>query len=149
MIKLENEIIIDRPVDKVWRFVGSPTMWHVWRDAMSEPATKADEDPIEVGSKFTYRSAFMGRSVDTEFEVVGYEWAHAITVTTDVPVNVRLAFRCEPAEGKTRVVQETLGEVGGFFGIAEPLVTPLMRRQFQKSLEALKEVAERGSLDDV
>jgi uncharacterized protein YndB with AHSA1/START domain len=143
MIELENDIIIDRPPHEVWRFVGNPAMWHTWREAMKEPAVKVGNGPIEVGSKFAYRSAFMGRSVDTEFEVVGYEPDHAITATTDVPVNVRLAFRCEPAGDGTRVVQETYGEVGGFFGIAEPLVKPLMKRQFQKNLEDLKEAAEQ------
>jgi hypothetical protein len=149
MIELENEIIIDGPPDDVWHFVGDPGKWHTWREAMNEPATKVDNGAIEVGSRFAYHSAFMGRSVNTEFEVVGYRGDHAITVTTDVPIKVRLAFRCEAAGKETRVIQETYGEVGGFFGIAEPLIKPLMKRRFQKDLEALKEVIGRSGSNNV
>jgi hypothetical protein len=108
---------------------------------MGERATKVDKGPIEVGSRFDYRSAFMGREVDTEFETVAYEPKLTIGVTTDVPIEVRLTFHCKSSGKGTRIVQETVGDVGRFFGIAEPLIKPLMKRQFQKDLEALKHIA--------
>ena len=140
MIELMNEVYINRPLEEVWSYVGDPARWHTWRDAMTGPAVKLDEGEIQVRTKFDYQSAFMGRTVEAEFEVVAYEPQYQIAVETDVPMSVRLAFRCENDGGGTRVIQETKGQVGGFFGIAEPLVRPLMKRQFQKDLDKLKAV---------
>ena len=140
MIELKNEVQIDRPLKEVWSYVGDPAQWHTWRDAMTAPAVKSDEGAIETGTTFDYQSAFMGRTVEAVFEVVAYEPQRQIAVETDVPLSVRLAFRCEETGEGTRVIQETNGQVGGFFGIAEPLVRPLMKRQFQKDLNKLKAV---------
>ncbi|HSM55611.1 MAG TPA: SRPBCC family protein [Candidatus Sulfomarinibacteraceae bacterium] len=140
MIELTNEIHINRPLQDVWAYVGDPERWHTWRDAMSAPAVKVDDGPIQAGTRFMYESAFMGRTVETEFEVVAYEPQREIVATTDVPIPVRLAFRCEENGDGTRVIQFTEGQVGGFFGIAEPLVRPLMKREFQKSLNKLRAV---------
>jgi uncharacterized protein YndB with AHSA1/START domain len=142
MIEMRNEVRIERPVDQVWTYVGDPERWHSWRDAMSTQAEKSAEDPITVGVTYDYQSEFMGRAVETQFEVVAYQPQHRITVTAEVPVQVRLAFECERSNAGTRVVQETEGEVGGFFGIAEPLIKRLMKRQFQKDLNKLKDVVE-------
>lgn len=138
MIELTNEVYVERPLEEVWSLVGDPAQWHKWRDAMNAPAKKADDGPLTVGSAYHYQSAFMGRTVETQFKVVGYTPERQIAVTTDKPVPVKLVFRCRPAGGKTRVVQETEGQVGGFFGIAEPLLKPLMKREFQKNLDRLK-----------
>ena len=141
-MELRNEVHIERPVDEVWHLVGDPSRWHRWRDRMSGPAGKRDEGPISLGSVFDYRSTFLGRSARAEFKVEVYEPPQRITVTTEVPVPATLVFRCERTKSGTRVIQETKGKVGGFFGIAEPLVAPLMKRQFQKSLQQLKEEVE-------
>ncbi|MDX1615207.1 MAG: SRPBCC family protein [Candidatus Promineifilaceae bacterium] len=144
MIDLTNDVHIKRPVETVWSTVGDPTRWHRWRGAMTAPAERPDEGQVEAGMVFSYRSAFMGREVETEMEVVAYEAGCQIAVTADKPVPVRFRFRCEAAGDRTRVVQETQGEVGGFFGVAEPLIKPLMKRQFQKDLDALKAMLEDG-----
>jgi uncharacterized protein YndB with AHSA1/START domain len=142
MIKLENRVTIDRPLEDVWPHVGDPTQWHVWRDAMNGPAVKTDAGHVDIGTIYDYESEFMGRTAETHFEVVAYEPQRRLTVTAEVPVPVKLAFHCERSNGGTRVVQETEGEVGGFFGIAEPLVKPLMKRRFQKDLNQLRGVVE-------
>ena len=142
MIELQNEVEMNRPVEQVWRLVGDPTQWHLWRDAMSAPAVKIDNGSPSAGSEYDYRSAFMGREVEAIFKVIAYEPRRKITVTTDKPLPVRLSFHLEAVDEGTRVIQKTEGEVGGFFGLAEPLIKPLMKRQFQKDLEALKNTAE-------
>ena len=140
MIELTNEVRINRPPQDVWAYVGDPERWHTWRDAMSAPAVRVGDGAIDADSRFAYKSAFMGRTVETEFEVVAYEPQREIAATTDVPVPVRLAFRCQENGDGTRVIQFTEGQVGGFFGIAEPLLRPLMKRQFQMDLDNLKAV---------
>jgi hypothetical protein len=58
------------------------------------------------------------------------------------PIAGELVFRCQAIEGGTRVVQESSIDASGFFDIAEPLLKPLLHRQFQNDLKALKELVE-------
>lgn len=146
MLEMKNEISVDRPAEAVWTLVGNPGQWHTWRGAMTGPAVKLGEGPMEVGTVYDYHSEFLGRSVEGQLKVVNFEPGARLTMATDRPIPIRLAFRIEPVGDSTRVIQETRGEeVAGLFGMAEPLIKPLMKRRFQQDLETLKELAETES----
>jgi len=48
----------------------------------------------------------------------------------------------ERAEGGTRVTGTLVGEPGGFFKLAEPLLVSMVKRQFDADLANLKDLME-------
>ncbi len=52
----------------------------------------------------------------------------------------------ERVEGGTRVTLTLVGEPGGFFKLAEPLLVSMLKRQYQADLANLKDLMEAHAL---
>ena len=51
-------------------------------------------------------------------------------------------YFAEPTAGATKVTIEAVGEPGGFFKVAEPVLSRIAKTHFQASLDTMKELLE-------
>lgn len=142
MATLEVSTVINRPVEVVFAFVSNPESYPKWISGISE-LTSMSAGPIGGGT--TYRSVltFLGRRIETEAEFTEFEPNHSYATKSKsgpFPVQNRVTF--ERVEGGTRVTLTLVGEPGGFFKLAEPLLVSMLKRQFQADLANLKDLME-------
>ncbi len=146
MAKLEISTVINRPIGEVFAFLSNPENGPKWTSSSSEVKITSG-GPIGVGT--TYRSVrtALGQRLESETEVTEYkpnrEYATK-SISGPFPMESRVTF--EQVEGGTRVTGTLVGEPGGFFKLAEPLLVRTIKRQFEADLANLKDLMEAHAL---
>jgi len=72
MIKVEKSIIIHRPIEEVFAYVGDLRNAAQWQSGALE-VRQTTESPLGIGTKFTFVRKFMGRKMEASNEFVEYE----------------------------------------------------------------------------
>jgi uncharacterized protein YndB with AHSA1/START domain len=94
VIKAERTIVINRPVDEVFAYVGDQTNTPQWQRGLLEVRRTTDGVP-GVGTKHTFVRKFMGRRMEATNEYVAYEPGKRIafkTTTGPVPLEASYLF---------------------------------------------------------
>ena len=142
MAKIEISLVINRPVEEVFAFVSNAENLPRWRATTLE-VTKTSPGPVGVGSAFKGRFSFLGRQFDGNFEITAHEpnriYAGKILAG---PFPLETRYTLEPIDSGTKLIFVAVGEPGGFFKLAEPLVVNLAKRQYEADLHNLKELME-------
>ncbi len=146
MIKGEGNIVINRPVEAVWKFLTDFENYPKWHKGMAE-ARKTSEGPMG-----------MGTTVDVVAEILGLHTMKL--VITDYEPNRRIVWRVdarpvtgaagyvagctfEPVQGRTRVFKFINGKFVGFFRLLEPILSrPLKRIEIETELGNAKRLLE-------
>jgi uncharacterized protein YndB with AHSA1/START domain len=140
MIKVENSITINAPVEKVFAFVTDPDNSTKWQGGVD--AVEYDGEQT-VGGKYTEVRKFMGREMRTTLEVTRLEenklWA-AKTLSGPVPYEVTVTY--EPAGGGTKMTTTVEAEPGGFFKLAEGAVRKQLESGLEEDSQTLKSMIE-------
>ena len=142
MFKLEVSEVINRPVEDVFAFVSNPKNDSLWQSDTVETEITS-EGPIGVGTTYRDISGFLGRRIETIFEITEYEENAKIgqkATTGPIPVDATITF--ESAEDGTKVNFTATGEAGGFFKLAEPLVNRIAQRSWTANYANLKDLLE-------
>ncbi len=103
--------------------------------------------PIGVGTTYRTVRTFLGRRIEGEIEFTESEPNRSFTERTKsgpFPVESRMTF--ERVEGGTRVTGTLVGEPGGIFKLAKPLLVSMIKRQFEADLANLKDLMEAHAL---
>ncbi len=140
MVKMEFSIHIDRPVAEVFEYLADPTKLPEWSPMFDE--AKPSETPIRVGTKVQTRAKFLGRKLESSYEVIEYEPNKRFVTKTDRPFPLERADTYESEGGGTRVVIVAEAEPGGFFRLGEPILARIMKKQGQAQLDTVKELLE-------
>lgn len=143
MINVEHTLVIERPAAEIFAYTTDPTKLPDWQSTALEASM---DGPMRVGARGSEIRKFLGRRMETQVEVTGYEQDRRFAlkaVTGPVPFTFEQTL--DPAEGGTRVHATVQGEPGGFFKLAEPLVERAVRRQLQTDYEQLKDILEAGA----
>ena len=103
MLRIEGEIVIDRPVDEVFDFVA---------DARNEPrynprmlrAEKLTPGPIGLGTRFRDEIKSMGQPAEITIEIVGYErpWRRTDSIHLST-MDIRGGLTLDPRSAGTRM----------------------------------------------
>lgn len=142
MARIEISLIINRPVEDVFAFVSNSENLPRWRATALE-IKKAFEGPPSVGGVFKGRFTFLGRQFEGDLVITAYEPDRTYaTKLAAGPFPLEGHFTVAPSEGGTRLNFVAMGEPGGFFKLAEPLVVSLARRGYEADLNNLKELLE-------
>jgi uncharacterized membrane protein len=143
-IREELSVVIGRPVEEVFAFATDPENDPLWQSTSLETEMTSGE-PVGVGTTFRNTSKFLGRRIETAYEVTEMEPPRRQCVKiVSGPIPGSGCYLFEPAEGGTRFTQTFDAEVGGFFSLAEPLVARAIRRQTEADMATLKDVLEAG-----
>src|SRR6266508_249981 len=144
MSEIERSIVIDRPIDEVFRFVHDPRNDASWQTTLIE-ATQLDETPYGVGTQIRELRRFLGLKVEMTREITEYEPSRKSAfkmVAGGAPMSG--VYRLEPLDDGTRLTATGYVEPRGFFKMAEPLFTSMAGRELEASLGHLKELLESG-----
>ena len=142
MARIEIHLVINRPVEEVFAFVSNSENLPRWRSTSLE-VKKTSEGPIVVGSTFRGRFTFLGRQFDGNIVVTAHEPNRVyVSKIAEEPFPLETGYTLEPAENGTHVTFTAVGEPGGFFKLAEPLVVSMAKRTYDTDLQNLKELLE-------
>ncbi len=147
-IRQEHSVVIDRPVEEVFAFVTDLNNDPLWQSTSLE-TEQTSEGPVDAGTTFRNTSKFLGRRIDSTYEVTENDPPHKQCVRiTSGPIPGSGCYLFEPANGgSTRFTQIFEAEAGGFFRLAEPLVARAIRRQMEADMETLKDLLESGETE--
>lgn len=141
MIKINASVVIHRPVEDVFAYANDISHWAEWNPGLTE--VSAPEGPIQAGARIREVFRFLGRRIESSFEVVDYEPNRRVTYRTVAgPIPMAGTQTYEPVDGGTKLTISGEGEAGGFFKLAERVVAQMTRRQFQTGLDNLKDLLE-------
>ena len=143
MIDVKTSVVINQPIEKVFEFVTKPEndiKWYVGLESWDH----TPDEPAGVGSTSQSKIRFLGIPIEVTWEVVGYEPPTKIEVKTiEGPVSVEAEYALEAiGEGKTKLTVSGEADVADVFDLVEPIIERIARRQWDASLENLKDLLE-------
>ncbi len=142
MIKVETSVIVNRSSEEVFAYVSNFENNPLWQSGMVE-ATFTSDGPLDVGSTYAQVATFLGRRVESTFEVIDFEPGRLVKATSTAgsfPITfTRIA---EPLNGGTKVSAIIEGDSTGFYKLAEPLMKRLVQRSVDRDYARLKTVLE-------
>lgn len=141
MFKVENTVVIQKPVDEVFAFVNNPDNTTKWQGGVEE--VKHDGGTSQVGAQYTEVRKFMGREMNTIMEVTAFEVNNkyaAKVVKGPVAFDVDVTFTAEG--GNTKMTTIVQGEPGGFFKLAENMVAKQLKESLEEDGKRLKSLLE-------
>jgi len=142
MIKIEKSIIINRPVEEVWKFVSNIENATKWDRGVLE-ARQTSEGPIGVGSMLQTRRQMLGRQRIGELRVSEYVPNRMIALQASLgrmTAQIRYAF--EPVEGRTRLTGTSEIELGGLWKLITPILIPMLERDGRADMANIKRLME-------
>jgi carbon monoxide dehydrogenase subunit G len=148
MPRVEEEIVIDRPPEDVFAFVTTPENDLEWLSTAVE-RQREGEGPIDVGSRIRAVDKFLGRRIESTFEVTEHMPSTRSSIRLEGPMAARGTYVLEPAGAGTRfrwILDAESGLGGLYLGrITDPLVTFVFRRRIKSDLRRLKGTLEGQS----
>ena len=141
-MRIEEGVQINRPLEEVYEYVADPENLSEWTGTVIE-TRKETPGPLLEGSTFTSVGKFLGRRIESPFEVTAHETPRLHShKSTGGPLPLEWTLTFEEVAGGTRYTQVAEGEPGGFFGLVGPLLERVGRRQLRTDLENLKDLLE-------
>ena len=140
MVKFEVAVEINRPIDEVFAYLDDPSKTPEWNSIVEE--ARPSETPVRRGTTISSRARFLGRKIESTFEVVEHVPNKKVVQRTEKPFPFTLTNVFEAAGKGTRVTAVFEGEPGGFFKLGEPILTRIAKKQFQAQVDTVKELLE-------
>lgn len=142
MTKVEASVQIDRPVEEVFAYVVDPNNAAQWAGPVVE-AKQTSAGPVGLGTTSSRLTQFLGRTMEATYEITEFEPNRLYadkTTSGPVPIGARIHF--VPVDGGTEVTIHGELDAGGFFKLAEPIMTRMARRQVATDAQTLKDLLE-------
>ncbi len=141
-MRLEASAMIDRPVEEVFAFSTDIGNLALWAGPVTE-AKQTSEGSPGVGATSTRVTQLLGRRFESDYEVTEYQPnSRYAAKTTSGPVPIVETLSFEGHEGGTRVTIAGDLEATGFFKLAEPILTRIVKRQLANDVATLKDLLE-------
>ena len=142
MTKVESSVLIDRPIEEVFAYAADVNKLAQWAGPVVGSKITS-EGPVGVGTTSSRTTQFLGRHMESTYEITEYEpnsrYADK-TTSGPVPINSRISL--DPVDGGTKVTIQGELDAGGFFKLAEPLVARMAKRQVATDIQTLKDILE-------
>ena len=134
-------IEIQRPAAEVFDYVSNFEHNPVWQGGM-QSARVTSEPPLRVGSTYVQVAKFLGRRIDTRFEVTGLEPGRAVSIaSTSGTFAIQVTRRVEPTgDDRCAVTAHVRGQPTGFFKLFGGLMDGMVRKSVQKDYAELKRI---------
>jgi uncharacterized membrane protein len=144
MIHVEVRVDIERPAGEVFAYLEDAENNISWLKGMRSARWKSPR-PIAVGSTYEQRSHFLGRDIQTSFEVTRLEPGRLITIESregsSFPITV--TRQVEPdGDGRSHVTEIVDGDASGYYSLATPLLRRMVKRNIQRDYGTLKRLLE-------
>jgi Polyketide cyclase / dehydrase and lipid transport len=142
MVRIEGEVIINRPVEGVFDFVA---------DERNEPrynlqmlrVEQISPGPIGLGTKFRAESKSMGRTVEMTIEFTTFERPRRLASSTHLStLHIQGTLTFDPVPEGTRMHWSWELEPQGIFKLMAPIIARVGRRQEETIWTGLKHLLE-------
>lgn len=142
MISINLKIKILRPIWEVFEFITRPENNPQWQyGAIATVHISAGE--MQVGTLFSSIGHFMGRRIQSNFEVTEFEPNNSYGFETiSGPIQLQTSYSFEAVKYGTIVIVSSLVNPGSFFKLVEPIVARTAKKQFKENLAGLKKLLE-------
>jgi uncharacterized membrane protein len=142
MVKIDITTDIKRPVEEVYSYFAdlrNAPQWQSWLQSVEQ------QGPTRMGTKAHQSGQWMGRTLKFDSEVTEYEPSSKFSFTASSPFPYTLSTTFTAQDDGTRVESHLLGEPGGFFKLAEPLVKQMAGQMWRSDFRRLKTLLEAGA----
>jgi len=146
MVRVDGEIVINRPVEEVFDFVADEGNEPRYNARMRR-AEKISEGPIGLGTRYRAELVSAGRPVPMVIKFTAYERPRRLASTTHMSsMGIQYTLTFEPDPGGTRMRWSGDIEPSGILKLMNPLVAWMGRRQELRIWTGLKGLLEeRGT----
>ncbi len=145
IIKVEQSVVIERPLKEVFGFLADLRNWSLWQPDL-RVSEQISGGSMEAGATFQQALDIKGRRVDLLCEVTGNEPNEKLSFACDrEDVSLALDFTLEPVGDRTRLTVRGEGRLSGFYSLLEPLVDREANEQVNTNLHNLKDFLEARS----
>jgi hypothetical protein len=130
---------IQRDSKAVAAYAFEPTNDPIWIGGISQ-AKLLTQQPIDVGTQVQRKAKFLGRTIDYILEVQSFEPEHLMvmeSIKSPFPMHVTYQFDALDT-GNTLATIRVQGTARSFYGLADILMAPMVKRNLQKDLRRLK-----------
>ena len=145
MLKVEHSIVINKPVDTVWKFLTDFENTPRWDIGVLETRQTSD-DPKGLGTTFQNYGPFLGQTSVREYRVTEYEPNKKVTVKLMTPSKIikkaEVCYIFEPEKIGTKLTFNGWVEVRGFFKLFQPILLQRAKRDGEGDLQNLKRLIE-------
>jgi len=143
MIKVEESIVINRPVSDVFLFVSNFENLPQW-ESNFQKVKLLSATPTDVGTTYQCQLKLPGQTASSKFEITEFEVNKKIAFEAEPagPAKPNGSFRFETVPGGTKVTLLPRPEFRGFFKLLEPMMAGYVRKQNQAHLSTLKRILE-------
>jgi uncharacterized membrane protein len=142
MRKVEVRVSIHRPVEDVFAYVIAVEAMPEWRGDVAE-AVQLTDGPIGVGTRIRAGGRVLGRPLGIVVEVTELEPAATFAYRpVSGPLRTHNVYTFQSTAGGTQVTLTDEIDLTGIFGLLEPLMARLVRRQYQANLARLRTILE-------
>ena len=142
MIRIEHELVVERPLEDVFAYLSDPANVPEWQTGVVE-TTKEEEGGMRVGVRWREVRSFLGRRMEATLEAIAYEPGREFSlraVSGPIPLQVRHLF--DRADAGTRITVLAEGDPGRFARLGSRLIARAAERQLKDDLAELKRVLE-------
>ena len=133
---------INRPHEEVFAYISNSENNPRWQGGMKE-ARFTSHGPLGVGSTYAQMATFLGRRVESTFEVIDYQPNGLIKATsTSGSFPITFTRIVEPVNSGAQVSAIVEGDATGFFKLAQPLLAKMVQRSVDADYANLKQILE-------
>lgn len=141
-MKQQYSVTVNRPAQEAFEYTSNYENVSTWQ-ALVMNVRKTSDGPIGQGTTIVSRIKFLGAQFDVPTETTEWDPPRSFAVrNTGGPLPISMRFSFTPEGDSTQVTMDYEMDLGGLFQIATPLLEPVVRRQMQSDLDALKAVLE-------
>ena len=144
MTLVEINITIKRPPSEVFAYISNPENNPLWQGGMQK-TTITSSGELGVGSTYVQVAFFLGRRIDTLFEIVEFEPGHLIKgQSTAGTFPITFTRSVEPAGQGSHVRAVITGEPTGILRLFAPLTDKMVERSINRDYANLKQLMENS-----
>jgi ligand-binding SRPBCC domain-containing protein len=142
VIKLQEKIVIDRPIEDVFNFVANGENLSTWNSAVFK-VEKISAGPVTVGTQFwMMRNLPLGWAENT-FEVIAYEPYTKFSIKViSGPTPFVYHYHLTPVDDSTFLTLDAQVQVTGLGQIAKPVLAIGIKKGIKDNLRTLKRLLE-------
>jgi uncharacterized protein YndB with AHSA1/START domain len=145
MAKIQQSITIHQPVEQVFAFVGDTRNTTRWHPSLTEARATLD-GPAQVGTQITEVRTFIGRKMESTFEIVEMEPNKRIVMKSETgPFPLKVTMTFESLGNTSRITLEADTEPRGFLKLADGMIAGMLKKELETDLSAAKQVVETGT----
>ena len=147
IIKVEQSVVIERPLEEVFGFLADLRNWSLWQPDL-RVSEQISGGSMEAGATFQQALDIKGRRVELLCEMTGNEPNEKLSFACDrEDMALAFDFVFDPVENGTRLTGRGEGRLNGFYSLFEPLVDREANQQVKTNLHNLKDYLESRSPD--